>query len=90
MTGQADHVLFRCDVCGDIFANFVDDSLAPEHVFRVDADGYEGAPCSGIGHPLPDPPAGYCATCAIPDHDACSLTPGCPCCDDTIARTETP
>jgi hypothetical protein len=24
---------------------------------------------------------GYCASCCIPDHIHCSLTPGCPCCD---------
>lgn len=28
-----------------------------------------------------------CGTCVIPEHDVCSLTPGCPCCDDTIARS---
>jgi hypothetical protein len=27
----------------------------------------------------------YCSACAEPEHDTCSLTPGCPCCDDTIA-----
>lgn len=28
--------------------------------------------------------SGYCATCLEDEHDVCSLTPGCPCCDDTI------
>jgi hypothetical protein len=26
----------------------------------------------------------YCEACRSIDHDTCSLTPGCPCCDDTI------
>lgn len=30
----------------------------------------------------------YCPACLVPEHDTCSLTPGCPCCDDTIARME--
>lgn len=30
---------------------------------------------------------GYCDTCAEVDHDVCSMTPGCPCCDNT-RRTE--
>lgn len=52
----ADRVLFRCDVCGDIFENFVDGSFLPQHLFRVDADGNEIAPCAGNGHPLLAPP----------------------------------
>ena len=31
-------------------------------------------------------PDGYCHACAVPEHDACSLNPNCPCCADTIAR----
>jgi hypothetical protein len=27
-----------------------------------------------------------CASCREPEHATCSLTPGCPCCDDTITR----
>ena len=29
--------------------------------------------------------AEYCTTCKIPDHDSCSLTEGCPCCDNVMA-----
>ena len=29
--------------------------------------------------------AEYCTTCKIPDHDSCSLTEDCPCCDNTMA-----
>jgi hypothetical protein len=29
--------------------------------------------------------ADYCNTCKIPDHDSCSLTEDCPCCDNTMA-----
>lgn len=29
----------------------------------------------------------YCAECREEGHDTCSLTPGCPCCDDTSSRT---
>ncbi len=29
---------------------------------------------------------GYCATCAEPEHDSCSLTLGCPCCEETAAK----
>lgn len=25
----------------------------------------------------------YCSECLVPDHDACSLVDGCPCCDNT-------
>lgn len=25
----------------------------------------------------------YCETCKVPAHDTCSMTAGCPCCDDT-------
>ena len=28
--------------------------------------------------------AEYCPTCQIPEHDSCSLTDGCPCCEDTM------
>jgi len=28
----------------------------------------------------------YCPECRVKDHDVCSMTVGCPCCDDTIAR----
>jgi hypothetical protein len=28
-----------------------------------------------------------CATCAVPEHDTCSMQPGCSCCDDTINNT---
>ena len=24
-----------------------------------------------------------CETCQVPDHDVCSMTDGCPCCEDT-------
>jgi hypothetical protein len=34
----------------------------------------------------PRDPDGYCHACAVPEHDACSLNPNCPCCADTIAR----
>lgn len=27
-----------------------------------------------------------CPQCQEPGHDTCSMTPGCPCCDDTIAK----
>jgi len=27
---------------------------------------------------------GWCGTCQDPEHDSCPLTPGCPCCEDTI------
>lgn len=26
----------------------------------------------------------YCETCQVPEHDVCSLTVGCPCCDETM------
>ena len=29
--------------------------------------------------------AEYCTTCKIPNHDSCSLTEGCPCCDNVMA-----
>jgi len=25
----------------------------------------------------------YCQTCLVPEHDTCSMTDGCPCCDET-------
>lgn len=27
-----------------------------------------------------------CTTCSVPEHDTCSLTSGCSCCDDTIEQ----
>ena len=30
----------------------------------------------------------YCEACKEPGHDSCSLSPGCPCCDDTIIQME--
>lgn len=27
----------------------------------------------------------YCPECRVKDHDVCSMTLGCPCCDETIA-----
>lgn len=27
-----------------------------------------------------------CEDCLVPEHDTCSLTPGCPCCDNTIEK----
>jgi hypothetical protein len=45
-----------------------------------------------LGYGLLETPATRCDACAVPEHDTCSLTPGCPCCDDTITTThdETP
>lgn len=31
--------------------------------------------------------ADYCLTCLAEDHDECSLTPGCPCCDYSIEHS---
>ena len=31
-----------------------------------------------------DTRGGYCATCRTPEHDTCSLTPECPCCNATL------
>ena len=28
----------------------------------------------------------YCPTCMVPEHDACSMTDGCPCCENTKQR----
>ena len=30
----------------------------------------------------------YCKTCSVKGHDSCSMTPGCPCCDETIDSLE--
>lgn len=30
-----------------------------------------------------DGETGYCETCQVPEHDTCSMTDGCPCCEDT-------
>jgi hypothetical protein len=31
---------------------------------------------------------GYCPPCQIPEHETCTLTPGCPCCEDTMLTAE--
>ena len=35
-----------------------------------------------------DPPGEKCAQCKVENHDTCSMTVGCPCCDNTIANRE--
>ena len=37
---------------------------------------------------MPIDTAPYCPTCMPHEHDACSLTPGCPCCDSTMKQIE--
>ena len=31
-------------------------------------------------------PSWRCEQCRVPEHDTCSLTPGCHCCEETLAQ----
>lgn len=44
-------------------------------------DGLNGL--NSLVPPMRDPVLDYCSECLVPDHDACSLVDGCPCCDNT-------
>jgi len=53
------------------------DTLQDLYQSEMDADGY-----------FTEIREGYCDDCQDPDHNSCSLTIGCPCCDQTIRQMQ--
>lgn len=41
-----------------------------------------------VAHEEPEEDNELCETCKVQGHDTCSLTPGCPCCEDTMENME--
>ena len=53
----------------------------PGSCILMTAEDIELDDCSMHGHV---PIEGLCATCQVPDHDVCSLTDDCSCCEQTM------